>query len=192
MELFLSHRSLSLRSLESGFHMIAIIAAIAELSFIAVITAMVAIIWKPGFREPEKLHISTFCSPLGFRMIATIAVIAAIAGKWFPYDRYDRCDHCGQWKVFSIWSLWSLRPLNFSERFLLLILEKWMIHRSVLAKRFEQNYAKIYIKPILFVYFFFSHPINSSSEKGHSKIIYRREFWRLPSSSKRKNCVHQT
>ena len=102
MELFLSHRSLSLRSLESGFHMIAIIAAIAELLFIAVITAMVAIIWKPGFREPEKLHISTFCSPLGFRMIATIAVIAAIAGKWFPYDLYDRCDHCGQWKVFSI------------------------------------------------------------------------------------------
>ena len=84
--------------------MIAIIAAIAELLFIAVTTAMVAIIWKPGFREPEKLHISAFCSPLnpGFRMIATIAVIAAIAGKWFPYDRYDRCDRCGQWKVFSI------------------------------------------------------------------------------------------
>ena len=105
MELFLSHRSLSLRSLESGFHMIAIIAAIAELLFFSAITAMVAmvaIIWKPGFREPEKLHISTFCSPLRFRVIATIAVIAAIAGKWFPYDRYDRCDHCGQWKVFSI------------------------------------------------------------------------------------------
>ena len=101
MELFLSHRSLSLRSLESGFHMIAIsaiIAAIAERLFfsaIAAITAMVAIIWKPGFREPENLHISALCSPLksGFHMIATIAVIAAIAGKCFPYDRYDRCDH---------------------------------------------------------------------------------------------------
>ena len=104
IELFLSQRSFSLRSLESAFHMIAIIAAIAELLFIAVTTAMVAIIWKPGFREPEKLHISAFCSPLnpGFRMIATIALIAAIAGKWFPYDRYDRCDRCGQWKVFSI------------------------------------------------------------------------------------------
>ena len=95
---YLSQRSLSLRSLESGFRMIAIIAGIAELLFfsaIAAITAMVAILWKPGFREPEKLHISAFCSPLkpGFRMIATIAVIAAIAGKCFPYDRYDRCDH---------------------------------------------------------------------------------------------------
>ena len=78
--------------------MIAIIAAIAELLFFLAITAMVAmvaIIWKPGFREPEKLHISAFCSPLnpGFRMIATIAVIAAINGKCFPYDRYDRFDH---------------------------------------------------------------------------------------------------
>ena len=39
--------------------MIAIIAAIAELLFFSAITAMVAmvaIIWKPGFREPEKLH----------------------------------------------------------------------------------------------------------------------------------------
>ena len=63
IELFLSQRSLSLQSLQSGFHMIAIIAAIAELLFfpaIAAITAMVAIIWKPGFREPEKLHISAF------------------------------------------------------------------------------------------------------------------------------------
>ena len=83
IELFLSQWSLSLRSLESGFHMIAIIAAIAELLFfaaIAAITAMVAIIWKPGFREPEKLHISAFCSPLkpSFHMIATIAVITEL------------------------------------------------------------------------------------------------------------------
>ena len=66
--------------------MIAIIAAIAELLFfsvIAAITAMVAIIWKPGFREPKKLQYPHF----GFHMIATIA------GKCFPYDRYDRCDH---------------------------------------------------------------------------------------------------
>ena len=87
IELFLSQQSLSLRSLESGFHMIAIIAALAELLFFSAITAMVAIIWKPSFREPEKLHISAFCSPLnpGFHMIG--------------YDRYDRCD---RWKVFSI------------------------------------------------------------------------------------------
>ena len=46
---------------------------------------------------------------------------------------------------------------------------------SVLAKKFEKNFAKIYINPILFVYFF-SHPINLSSDKRHSKIIYTREF----------------
>ena len=81
--------------------MIPIIAAIAELLFFSAIAAitgsdlMVAILWKPGFREPEKLHIPVICSPLkpGFHMIATIAVIAAIAGKCFPCDRYDRCDH---------------------------------------------------------------------------------------------------
>ena len=72
--------------------MIAIIAAIAELLFFSAITAMVAmvaIIWKPGFREPEKLHnYPHFADTLkpGFYMIATIAVIAAIT----------------QWKVFSI------------------------------------------------------------------------------------------
>ena len=100
-EIFLSQRSLSLRSLESGFHVIAIIAAIVELLFFSAITAMVANIWKPGFREPEKLHISAFCSLLkpGFHMIATIAVIAAIAGKCFPYERYDRCDH---WTFFFL------------------------------------------------------------------------------------------
>ena len=87
IELFLSQQSLSLRSLESGFHMIAIIAALAELLFFSAITAMIAIIWKPSFREPEKLHISAFCSPLnpGFHMIG-----------------YDRCDRCDRWKVFSI------------------------------------------------------------------------------------------
>ena len=42
-------RSLLLRLLESGFHMIT---AITELFFsvIAAITAIVAIIWKPGFK----------------------------------------------------------------------------------------------------------------------------------------------
>ena len=50
MELFLPQRSLSLRSLERDFLMIAMIAAIAELFFsaIALITAIVAIIWRPG------------------------------------------------------------------------------------------------------------------------------------------------
>ena len=53
IDLFLSQRSLSLRSLrslESGFHMIAMIAAIAELFFsaIAAITVIAATISKPG------------------------------------------------------------------------------------------------------------------------------------------------
>ena len=42
----------SLWSLESGFHMIAMITGIADIFFltaIAAITATVAIIWKPGF-----------------------------------------------------------------------------------------------------------------------------------------------
>ena len=163
--------------------MIAIIAAIAELLFfsvIAAITAMVAIIWKPGFREREKLHISAF---------------------WFPYDRYDRL------KVFSIWSLWSLRSLTlfFSQRsqrsygnqalqmtFLVVnpLKNEWFID-FVLVKKFEQNLSKIYINTIC-LSIFFSHPINSSSDKRHSKIIYTREFWRLPSSAKTKFCVHQT
>ena len=44
IELFISQRSLSLRSLENGFLIIAMITAIAELFF----SAIVAIIWKPG------------------------------------------------------------------------------------------------------------------------------------------------
>ena len=48
--------------------MIAIIVAIAELLFFSAITAMVAmvaIIWKPGFREPEKLlNYPHFVAPL--------------------------------------------------------------------------------------------------------------------------------
>ena len=55
IELFLSQRSLSLRSLEGGFHMIAIIAALAELLFFSAIRAMVAIIWKPGFRGAGEI-----------------------------------------------------------------------------------------------------------------------------------------
>ena len=47
IEKVLSQWSLSLRSLESGFHMIAMIAAIAELFFFS---AIVTIIWKPGFK----------------------------------------------------------------------------------------------------------------------------------------------
>ena len=50
IELFISQRLLSLRSLKEWFHMKA---AIAEVFFffsaIAAITAMVATIWKPGF-----------------------------------------------------------------------------------------------------------------------------------------------
>ena len=48
IELFLSQGSLSLRSLKSGFHMIA---AIAELFFFSAIAAIVANIWKPGCRR---------------------------------------------------------------------------------------------------------------------------------------------
>ena len=46
-----------------------------------------------------------------------------------------------------------------------------MIHRSVLAKRFEQNYAKIYIKPILFVYFFFLIQSIQAQKKGIQKLF---------------------
>ena len=53
---------LSLRSLESGFHVIAAIITIAEI---------------------ELKSISAI-------VVAAIATIAAIAGEWFPYDRYDR------------------------------------------------------------------------------------------------------
>ena len=48
---FISQGLLSLRSLESGFMMIAMITAIAEVfcfSATAAITAMVAMIWKPA------------------------------------------------------------------------------------------------------------------------------------------------
>ena len=44
----LSQRLLSLRTLESGFHMIAVITELFFFSAITVITAIVAIIWKPG------------------------------------------------------------------------------------------------------------------------------------------------
>ena len=47
----------SLRTLESGFHKIAMIAAIADFFFLsatAAITAIVAITWKPGLREDNK------------------------------------------------------------------------------------------------------------------------------------------
>ena len=180
--------------------MIAIIAAIAELLFfsaIAAITAMVAILWKPGCREPEKLHISVFCSPLkpGFHMIATIAVIAAIAGKCFPYDRYDRCDH---WTFFFLCDHSDhndhMETTLYRWRFfsLFLILEEWMIYRfrpsQKVWTKFRQNLHQSYFVCL----FFFSHPINSSSDKRHSKIIYTREFWRLPSSDKTKNYDHQT
>ena len=46
IEKVLSQRSLSLRSLESGFHMIE---AIAKPFFPSAIVAIMAIIWKPGF-----------------------------------------------------------------------------------------------------------------------------------------------
>jgi len=57
IELFLFQQLLSLRllrslqSLESGFHMIAMIPAIAELFFFS---AIVAIIWKPGLRSNRE------------------------------------------------------------------------------------------------------------------------------------------
>ena len=46
---FLSQRSLSLRTLESSFHVIAAITELFFFSAITVITAIVANIWKPGF-----------------------------------------------------------------------------------------------------------------------------------------------
>ena len=64
IELFLSQRSLSLRSallsLESGFHMIAAIAEPFFFLAIAAITAIVPIIWKPGLRgQIPILHLQT-------------------------------------------------------------------------------------------------------------------------------------
>ena len=152
--------------------MIAIIAAIAELLFfsvIAAITAMVAIIWKPGFREREKLHISAF---------------------WFPYDRYDRL------KVFSIWSLWSLRSLTlfffsdhsdhndhmetrlyrwrFFSLLLLVILEKWMIYRfrpsQKVWTKFRQNLHQSYIVCL----FFFSSNQFKLRQKALKNYLYKR------------------
>ena len=52
---------LSLRSLESGFHMTVAIATIAEI---------------------ERKSISAI-------VVAAIATIAPFAGEWFPYDRYE-------------------------------------------------------------------------------------------------------
>ena len=47
---YVSDRCMSQRSVESGFHMIAMMVAIDELFFFSVITAIVAIIWKAGFK----------------------------------------------------------------------------------------------------------------------------------------------
>ena len=64
IEKVLSQRSLLLRSprsLESGFHMITTIAAMAELFFfsvIAAIKAIVAIIWKQGLRKCKVTFIT--------------------------------------------------------------------------------------------------------------------------------------
>ena len=156
--------------------MIPIIAAIAELLFfstIAAITAMVAIIWKPGFREREKLHISAFCSPLtpGFHMIATIAVIAAIAGKSFLYNRYDRWDH---------WTFFFRSDHNdhmetrlYRWRFfsLLLILEKWMIYRLRPSQKvwttFRQDLHQSYI---VCLFFFLIQSIQAQT-KGTQKLF---------------------
>ena len=122
---------------------------------------MVAIIWEPGFREPKKLQYPHF----GFHMIATIA------GNCFPYDRYDRCDH---WTfLFSaitaittiIWKPGYTDDVSCRESF-----EKWMIHSfrpsQKVWTKFRQNLHQYY----LFVYFF-SHPINSSSDKGTQKLF---------------------
>ena len=162
--------------------MIAIIAAIAELLFfsaIAAITAMVAILWKPGFREPEKLHISAFCSPLkpGFHMIATIAVIAAIAGKCFPYDRYDRCDH---WTFFFLCDHSDhndhMETTLYRWRFfsLLLILEEWMIYKFRPSQnvwtKFRQNLHQSYFVCL----FFFSSNQFKLRQKALKNYLYKR------------------
>ena len=159
--------------------MIPIIAAIAELLFfstIAAITAMVAIIWKPGFREREKLHISAFCSPLtpGFHMIATIAVIAAIAGKCFLYNRYDRWDH---WTFFfhsDHNDHMETRLYRWRFFSLLLILEKWMIHRfrpsQKVWTKFRQNLHQSYFVCL----FFFSSNQFKLRQKALKNYLYKR------------------
>ena len=158
--------------------MIAIIAAIAELLFfsaIAAITAIVAIIWKPGFREPEKLHVSALCKPLkpGFHMIA------AIAGKCFPYDRYDR------WKVRSLNFFFlsdhsdhndHMETRLYRWRFfsLLLILEKWMIHSfrpsQKVWTKFRQNLHQSYFVCL----FFFSSNQFKLRQKALKNYLYKR------------------
>ena len=151
----------------------------AELLFfsaIAAITAMVAILWKPGCREPEKLHISVFCSPLkpGFHMIATIAVIAAIAGKCFPYDRYDRCDH-GTFFFLCDHSDHNdhMETRLYRWRFfsLLLILEKWMIYRfrpsQKVWTKFRQNLHQSYF---VCLFFFLIQSIQAQT-KGTQKLF---------------------
>ena len=170
--------------------MIAIIAAIAELLFfsaIAAITAIVAIIWKPGFREPEKLHVSALCKPLkpGFHMIA------AIAGKCFPYDRYDR------WKVRSLNFFFlsdhsdhndHMETRLYRWRFfsLLLILEKWMIHRfrpsQKVWTKFRQNLHQSYF---VCLFFFLIQSIQAQT-KGTQKLFIQENSEDCQAQSKQK------
>ena len=125
-------------------------------------------------------------------MIATIAVIAAIAGKCFPYDRYDRCERCHHWKVtvfHTIAMIVAITELFFLSDhsdhndnsmenrlyrwlFLLLILEKWMIHRfrpsQKVWTKFRQNLHQSY-----FVCLFFFLIIQSiqAQKKGTQKLF---------------------
>ena len=153
--------------------MIPIIAAIAELLFfstIAAITAMVAIIWKPGFREREKLHISAFCS-LGSTwslrslwslrspesVFYIIAMIAGITELFFFHS--DHNDHMEtrlyRWRFFS----------------LLLILEKWMIYRFrpslKVWTKFRQDLHPSYI---VCLFFFLIQSIQAQT-KGTQKLF---------------------
>ena len=177
--------------------MIAIIAAIAELLFfsaIAAITAMVAILWKPGCREPEKLHISVFCSPLkpGFHMIATIAVIAAIAGKCFPYDRYDRCDH---WTFFFLCDHSDhndhMETTLYRWRFfsLFLILEEWMIYRfrpsQKVWTKFRQNLHQSYF---VCLFFFLIQSIQAQT-KGTQKLFIQENSEDCQAQTKQKTTI---
>ena len=50
---------------------------------------------------------------------------------------------------------------------------EWFID-SVLAKKFEQNFAKIYINPILFVYFLFSSNQFKLKQKALKNYLYKR------------------
>ena len=108
-------------------------------------------------------------------MIATIAEIAAIAGKCFPYDRYDRCDH---WPCFFFSDHSDhndhMETRLYRWRFLLLILEKWMIHRFRPSQKVWTKFVQNLHQYHLFVYFFFSSNQFKLRQKALKNYLYKR------------------